>query len=976
MHAIPSQGFIATSGPKFLNGKMRLFYPYSMRQELPGGRVCRGLNLPSDEEGYLWKMPFHSCQDFVAFDLETTGLDFKSEEIIEIGAVRVREGKVEETFSRVVRAARPVTAFLTSLTGITAAEVAEGGDPAQALTEFFAFCGDLPLVAHNSSFDLHFLEKTSQAAGLTHPAVACFDTLLGARAAWPWLPTHKLESLAETFALDGAAEPAHRASNDARVAAALFLAIQREIERVEADEPETLRGWCWVLDGSTSPWRQILSWDGGPLPRLALSPRPEDFPRLGPARDGVVSSEDLEAVFAPDGALAKAMEAVEARPEQVAMAREVAESLAKDQILAVEAGTGTGKTLAYLVPAAQWAVAAHDRVVVSTATRTLQGQLLEKELPLLAKLVPEVRTAVLKGRSNYLCVRRYLEHLRDPSRLEGAEREQFLPLVRWVGRTLTGDIEECHGFARERQATLWNRLCSDARAAIPPRHPLFRECFYQAARRRAEGAHILVVNHALLLSDVQLDFALLPSYERLVVDEAHHLPASAHEHFGRALGMNRLRLVLHSLSDTNTAGAGLLGALEKASDLPTSLAERLPAVVDDVRAAEKAFHKFLQKLSEKAGRRNADVRLRYRDAVPAQWGVDPQAAFAGLDLLCQDLSLLRQDLELWPVAAERGWLGDLDAALDGLQTVRRDLSALCDAADPEDVYWLDDYHNPIRLQLRSSPADAATLLSEKLYKPLRTLICTSATLAVRKRLDYFAHKAGLDLQDLERTRAAFHTSPFSLRTQAKVVAAGWLPKPNLPDAGAALIEAWRALALPLNVRTLGLFTSERALRETREALQEDFLREGRLLLAQGIDGSRDALLTLFRRTPGAVLLGLDSFWEGIDLPGKELELLVINRLPFPVPSDPILSARTERVEAEGHSSFAEVFLPETWLKLRQGVGRLLRRKDDRGAILVLDSRVVRERYGNMIAEAWEGGQLAAKTPEEAKVALEEWFQQA
>ncbi len=918
-------------------------------------------------------MSVRPLRDFVAIDLETTGLDFSNEEILELGAILFRDGKEVDSFSAVLRTRRPVTPFIEALTGITAAESADGQDPEVAIHAFQAFCGDLPLVAHNSMFDLRFLRKAWEAASINESVREVYDTLLGARTVWPEWPAHRLESLVEKLGLTETGDTAHRAAADARAAGRLFLAIQSALEEMQSSTPSVVDALGWVLRDSGSAWEKMVVWEGGHLAPEATWPEyEEEFLRAGPPREAKLENSQVDRVFSPTGPLSKGREDWEPRPAQGQMAREIAQALSDDEFFACEAGTGTGKSLAYLVPAAMWAVEARDRVLVSTATKTLQNQLVEREAPLVREVIPEARIAVLKGRANYLCVRRFAEHLEDPARLDTAERESFLPLITWVSRTHTGDIEECHGFGRDRNASLWAKLQSDGRAAIPPRHPLFKRCFHQKAKRRAESAHILIVNHALLLSDLAIDFALLPSYERLIVDEAHHLADAAHDHLGRVISLLRLRRVLHPLAETGDKRAGLLGALASAVDLPVTLIPLVDRCREELANADRRLHRLFQKFGEKIGRRGEEQKLRLRDALVTETGVDPSPAQGAFEAAMSSLGDLRRELATWDVAEEKGYLADLASGEGALGEFRRDFQALCDAAPEGDVHWIEDWSNPIRLQLRASPRDPGQLLATKLYPVLKTCIFTSATLAVRNRAEYFEFRTGLSKLDREVHKIR-HPSPFKMREQARVVAAGWLPKPGEKGWMDGVIQTLRDVVLPLNRRTLVLFTSERNLRDVREKLAMEWKQAGRLMLAQGVDGNREALLQMFRKHEGACLLGADSFWEGVDLPGRDLELLVIARLPFPVPSDPLVSARAEEVEAEGRPPFAECFLPEAWLKLRQGVGRLLRRNDDKGAVLVLDSRVVRERYGSYLADAWDGGHRQAKTPEQALRELTDWF---
>jgi DNA polymerase-3 subunit epsilon/ATP-dependent DNA helicase DinG len=673
---------------------------------------------------------------------------------------------------------------------------------------------------------------------------------------------------------------------------------------------------------------------------------------------------DLEAVarsLAPDGPLAARLPGYEARQEQAVMAQLVADALNTSSQLLVEAGTGTGKSLAYLLPAAMRAVGAGQRVVISTATTNLQDQLYEHDVPLVqsgwASVDQAPRAAVLKGRTNYLCLRRW-QLLLQAGDLSPADRLLLIKTLFWLPRTLTGDRAELHLSPAEEEA--WQRVCAVAETCTPLHCAYHRigVCFLARARRAAEDSHLVIANHALLLSDLVSRSRVLPDYDVLVVDEAHHLEDEATQQLGWRLGERELLQRLERVWSPGLANTGAIpeavaligsgGGVRLLTDLQPTLERGEQAVARLGSAVSRFFEGLLRLLEDPDLLASAgdDSSLRITPAVRAGSGWQEleqvwSEAAVHVQQIERAIVEVTAEIETLPEASEAAH--DLSSELSGHQDywrdVRRRLQACVHQPDKGAVHWVSGGGRFRSAWLNAAPIDVGALLRDRLFTRPDASVLVSATLSIAGSFEYLKRRLGLE-------DAAAHAlgSPFDYSRAALLYVPNDVPDPNQPGYQAQVERTILDVVTRLHGRTLVLFTSRTHLKATYLALRERLAAQGITLLAQGVDEtSRTRLLESFRRGSRAVLFGTNAFWEGIDVVGEALSCVMVTRLPFAVPTDPVYAARAEQFD----NPFSEYAVPQAVLRLKQGFGRLIRSRTDRGVVVVLDRRLITRFYGQV-----------------------------
>ena len=707
--------------------------------------------------------------------------------------------------------------------------------------------------------------------------------------------------------------------------------------------------------------------------------------------------DEIGALFDPDGLLAQKSPAYEYRPQQTEMARAVAEALNNAQLLVAEAGTGVGKSMAYLAPAIRHAVENNARVVISTNTKNLQEQLFYKDLPdLEAILEIPFRYALLKGRGNYICLNRWDSVLTNlDALLSEEERRAALPLVLWAEQTRTGDVSENAAFDLSRSAGLWAKVCSESGYCRNQRCRNNGRCLAGEARKAAQKAHIVVVNHSLLFSDVASENAVLGEYRHLILDEAHNVEKTAAHYLGRELSVWRVKNLSDQLCSPGLPDTGTLPALRhwigtadlNAADLkPFDL-----AIGGATGAATEAYEQaqaFFQSLTDqmRQGRSVSGAyteKLRYRPGEPVFDDLrTPLDAFldaaADLQKALGDLSGWLRNLRDDTFPNQDEVCAELEGRREQCQELIEDLDYLTDAKEETTVYWMElpSREGSLDTRIFGVPLNVSDVLRESLYEQMETIVFTSATLGIRGKLVYFLRRMGLEDLPEGRVSQVCLGSPFNYDEQALVCALPFMPSPKSAGFQEAVDSFLEDLAIGVQRGTLALFTSYSMLNRTHSALSSPLKSQGIPLLGQGIDGGRTSITDRFKLEGQAMLLGTDSFWEGIDVPGEALQVLGIVRLPFAVPSEPLVAAQMEELEKQGKNSFLHYSVPEAILKFRQGFGRLIRNKTDRGAVVILDSRVLNTRYGRAFLEALPASHRCFKTQVEAIGAIKDWFESA
>lgn len=695
-----------------------------------------------------------------------------------------------------------------------------------------------------------------------------------------------------------------------------------------------------------------------------------------------LSVKELKKFLLPKGGVAGEMGSqYEERPEQIKMLEAVASAFNEDSISLIEAGTGTGKTLAYLIPAVFWSLVNGERVVISTNTINLQEQLIEKDIPLLRRsMSEEFKYSLVKGMGNYLCLLRagtVMDGLFDL--VEDDEVDTLRDILEWSKVTKDGSLSDLNFDPPD---DVWDKVAAESESCLRARCPYYSSCFFYKARRETSSSQIIVANHHLLFSDLSIkgtseesEAGILPPYKRVIFDEAHHIVDAATSHFGMRTSKYGIIRTLRRLKRKGKGGE-MKGLVFYTASLATQLTKyfrkgilntvlrrveeilspEIDIVEEHVKDAFDELYLFALPIVEAKEGAAQEIQLRVTDEVRDREGwekIDKKFSVLRIKLkeLHEEIKAFVNvliDYEIEPEVARvlvefRGIAGKLDLYSDVIRS-------FLDSGEDGYVRWIEGRmgRGAIVSGVGLSPIEVSSELKEKLYSKSRTVVMTSATLAVKKSFDFL--KSGLGLEDDERVNEIILPSSFDYEKQALIAIPTDIPEPVQRGYSEGISPIIFDAVKASHGNALILFTSYSLLEKIYNGIKEELSELGIMPLKQG-SLPRARLLDKFKMENNSVLFATDSFWEGVDVPGESLQLVIITRLPFRVPTEPIIEARVENMESQGINSFIEYTVPTAVLKFKQGFGRLIRTKTDRGAVLVLDKRIISKNYGKYFLDS-------------------------
>ncbi|MDD3718328.1 MAG: helicase C-terminal domain-containing protein [Actinomycetota bacterium] len=939
------------------------------------------------------------AEDYCVLEIVTTGHDPDTALPVEAAAIRVEKGEETSFFHTLIDSGVPVPACVREKSGRGEDDYRGGGEAHDALSRLCAFLGRSPVLAHEGKgMETAVLERFG-----AFPSGPILDTQELAWIVSPYLRDHSLAALASSLLGEG---PTMRALDDARLLLRLLGAMRRAWGETPRRAREAIAG---ALEEAGSPWRHFLPGGRGRIsfPDLTdLLPRVEEQRRNagegGPARAsgsgevGGTDPDEAARILAPGGALAALLPDHESRPQQTAMAEAVAAALNDDAFLVVEAGTGVGKSLAYLVPGVLHARVGDGPLVVSTYTRNLQEQLFHRDLPVLSRALGNFEFALLKGRSNYLCLRRWAEWCGALGRGdpvlhfgEHTPAESYCFLAAWLARTASGDLEEISLGLRFLLAELTSELASSSEDCMRSHCAFSSRCWVEKARARATESEVVVVNHALLLSQVCAAGEgpanlILPDYHALVLDEAHHLEDVATDAFSLSFSLEDC---LRTMEDASGRG-GLLprwGVLALDTEGQGMLTEAWELTGKSRSQAEELCQGIIAPLLPgDAGKKGGEEARRRLDRVVLAHPVWEPARDTGLDLA----SGLSRLAALLPALAEKALALEGKGDEEALRAARKAealslrsqeaavaLEVFLREPDGEDfprhLRWIERARSrqrssaPPSIRLRSAPVSVAEELYSLLFAPLRSCVLTSASLRVPGGKDgfaFFLRRTGLGAaEDSGRdTRLLALDSPFDYSCQARLIAVSDMPEPR--TGGEAFRRYMRGVSgvvedtvLATGGKALVLLTSHQQVEFLYSELRPRLEERGLCCLRQRRGMPNALLLERFRADRDSVLLATEAFWEGVDVPGESLSAVIMVKLPFRHPQDPVVAGRVEHHDRDGSGGWGSYYMPLALTLFRQGVGRLVRRSTDRGIIVVLDPRFLTRSYARLFHAALPHG---------------------
>ncbi|WP_035186230.1 ATP-dependent DNA helicase DinG [Alteribacter aurantiacus] len=929
---------------------------------------------------------------FVVLDVETTGVSYKKgDRIIQLAFVVIEGGRMVERFMTYVNPNKPIPPFIQSLTSIDDNMVESAPDFSEVAPTLLQHLDKAYFVAHNVNFDLTFINDELEASGYAPFEGPVLDTVELSRLMYPTADGFKLTQLSEEFDLDHTMP--HRADSDAEATAMLLLDILAKFKSLPMVTLQQLKKMAFAYRSDIKPL--ITEWihdkerainqaeEGIEVYRgIALSKKRFEEQLVKPQKKNIPFESIIK-----NNAMESAITGYEDRPEQKQMMSLVHESLSTRQHGLIEAGTGTGKSLGYLVPAACFAKESDSPVVISTYTIQLQEQLLKNDVPILEEILPfSIRATLIKGRGHYISLQKF-EAIIGEDPYENYDRNLTKgQILVWLTETITGDVEELN------LSTAGKRFWNEISVGIEDEgsNTWYPYCFYHFARNKARKADIIITNHALILSDLEEGSGILPAYKQLIIDEGHHFEQAASNQLGMRLDYLTFSQLFNEAGSID--GGGLLSNISRTLFEDQKINSIIKDVEHSAKEAKAEVNDLFLYLHHWAYRKKKKQNERGKVTVTYDPRHDELSEMK--EIASRSIFTCEKALEVFMTLAERMDLYPTDYSLpdkskrtynvvvqsvaqivDRLHEAKKTLEELLLNWEENTVYWMEaETRGPKQtVTLQARPVDVSMILADELFGKKDSVVLTSATLTVGGKFDYVIHNLGLE--DFPLLTMVID-SPFSWKEQAKLMIPDDVPLLNKVDERTYIetivLHLYR-LSQITQGRMLVLFTSYDMLRKSHELLK-DILDEDFMLISQGVNsGSRSKLTKSFQQFEKAVMLGTSSFWEGVDIPGEDLTLLVMARLPFTSPDEPIYKAKAEMLEKEGKSSFMKLAIPQAIIRFKQGFGRLIRKKTDKGAVVVLDRRVNTTRYGKLFIKSLPDVDVVEGSIAELEEDLKNWL---
>ncbi|MCR2820213.1 ATP-dependent DNA helicase DinG [Lederbergia panacisoli] len=908
---------------------------------------------------------------YVVVDLETTGNTHdRGDRIIQLSAVVIENRQIVDQYTTFINPGMPIPPFIEELTGIHDGMVQDAPEFKDIAPKINEILQDSIFVAHNVIFDLGFLRNELEKAGYNYIELDSVDTVEFAKILLPTAQSYKLSELAEYLQLEH--ENPHQADSDALVTAELFLILLERTKSLPlitleklSDMAYSLKSDLYILfDNILKEKRkniENLQEDLEVFRGIALKKKviPEAnneeiipyFPKSMEEKNHLFSNQSKH---------------FKLRPGQMEMMNSVYESFEKNKHAVIEAGTGTGKTLGYLLPSLYFAVSKSQPVIISTYTIQMQEQILNNEISRLKQLIPfPFHTSILKGRSNYINMLKFEQSLydKDPQYDTVMTKMQFLV---WLVHTETGDMEELN--VSSGGNLFKQRIKHDGWFFQKEKDPWFSHDFYMHARNLASNADLVITNHSMLLRDIENDQNILPDYQYVVIDEAHNLEKAARNCFGKKLEYNTLKFSIGRLGtlEKNQLFSKIENLLREKGFTPSFHAFELDQIISQLDLEiDDLFIMLGKKISQLFGRKSnksTKLQMRITDAMMSERKWLPlvlcaERVYDYHRTICRELEnrlslVKREDKKL--TDSEQAFIEEMNSFLRDWFQIGGKFQQLFLNPSIQNVTWIegDIRALPNSIGIFVQPMNTGNELANNFFEHKKSVVMTSATLTVNHSFSFFLNELNLQNKDLLEKVIS---SPFDYKDMVKLMIPSDLPEVR-GTVNDEYIEAIAshiiAIADVTDGRMLVLFTSYDMLRKTYQLIKDSFALEDFVLLAQGISGgSRTRLTRNFQQFNKSILFGTSSFWEGVDIPGKDLSCLVIVRLPFSPPDEPITAAKYELIKHHGKNPFSEFALPEAVIRFKQGFGRLIRTETDRGVVIVLDRRIETTSYGKTFLQS-------------------------